>query len=332
VALHAALQWWGARRVGVRLRPLPGWRDPDVMNVVRRAVRSVLQAGLLALQLLAVLLAANRAAGGTVALQIAFNFYYLPLALVATPVALALLPRLSRLTPDRGAGLTGGQFTDTYRQGLGLALFLVVPAACGYVVLSGPVAHVVAVGQMNSPAALTMLAGCLAVLAVGLAGETTFFVTTQACYARRDTRTPLVSMSVQAAVCLLLAGLATLADPHRVPLLAGGAYAAASLVGGAHLFLRSRRQFGPGRTRLWPSAVRIAAGALVMAGPVYLVAHRLGVGFAGGLGELAAVLVATLTGLLLYALVQAALRAPELTWLLAAVRRHRDVKAPEAAL
>jgi putative peptidoglycan lipid II flippase len=302
------------------------------MNVVRRAVRSVLQAGLLALQLLAVLLAANRAAGGTVALQIAFNFYYLPLALVATPVALALLPRLSRLTPDGGAGLTGGQFTDTYRQGLGLALFLVVPAACGYVVLSGPVAHVVAVGQMNSPAALTMLAGCLAVLAVGLAGETTFFVTTQACYARRDTRTPLVSMSVQAAVCLLLAGLATLADPHRVPLLAGGAYAAASLVGGAHLFLRSRRQFGPGRTRLWPSAVRIAAGALVMAGPVYLVAHRLGVGFAGGLGELAAVLVATLTGLLLYALVQAALRAPELTWLLAAVRRHRDVKAPEAAL
>jgi putative peptidoglycan lipid II flippase len=177
-----------------------------------------------------------------------------------------------------------------------------------------------------------MIGGCLVALALGLAGETCFYVTTQACYARRDTRTPLVSMAVQAMVCLVLAGLATLADPSRVPLLAGGAYAAASLVGGAHLFVRARRQFGPGRTRLWPSAARIAVGAVVMAGPVYLVAHRLGAGFAGGFGEVAAVLTATLTGLLVYALVQAAFRAPELAWLLAAVRRHRGVKAPEAAL
>ena len=138
VCLHAALQWWGARRTGVALRPRPGWRDPEVMRVVRRAVRSVIQAGLLALQLLAVMLAANTVAGGTVALQIAFNFYYLPIALAAAPVGLAVLPRLSRLYRES----VGTGFNDTYRQGLTLALFLVVPAACGYVLLSGQVARV----------------------------------------------------------------------------------------------------------------------------------------------------------------------------------------------
>ena len=96
VGPNAAVQWWGARRVGVRLAPSAGWRDPEVRAVLRRAVRSVGQAGMLALQMLALLLVANRVEG-TVAVQIALNFYYLPIAIVATPVALALLPRLSRL-------------------------------------------------------------------------------------------------------------------------------------------------------------------------------------------------------------------------------------------
>ncbi len=35
VALHAAAQWWGAARAGVKLVPRSGWRDPEVMIVVR---------------------------------------------------------------------------------------------------------------------------------------------------------------------------------------------------------------------------------------------------------------------------------------------------------
>ena len=36
VALHAGLQWLGARRAGVRVRPTAGWRDPEVRDVLRR--------------------------------------------------------------------------------------------------------------------------------------------------------------------------------------------------------------------------------------------------------------------------------------------------------
>src|SRR5215472_11243213 len=46
VALHAATQWWGARRAGVVLVPRPGWRDPEVRAVVRRAVPALGQTGL----------------------------------------------------------------------------------------------------------------------------------------------------------------------------------------------------------------------------------------------------------------------------------------------
>ena len=59
VALHAATQWWGARRAGVVLLPLPGWRDAEVRAVVRRALPALGQAGLDAVQLLALLIAAE---------------------------------------------------------------------------------------------------------------------------------------------------------------------------------------------------------------------------------------------------------------------------------
>ena len=93
--------------------------------------------------MLTLLLLASRVAGGTVALQMALNFYYLPVALVATPVGLALLPRLSRLHRDEDRGPFGEAFVG----GLGLALFLAVPAAVGYLLLAGPVAHVVLAGR-----------------------------------------------------------------------------------------------------------------------------------------------------------------------------------------
>src|SRR6266699_6462635 len=94
VAAHVATQWWGARRAGVLLLPRPGWRDSEVRVVVARAMPSIAQAGLGALQVLVLLMLANRLAGGVIAFQIAVNFYYLAIAVGATRVALSLLPRL----------------------------------------------------------------------------------------------------------------------------------------------------------------------------------------------------------------------------------------------
>ena len=112
VLLHASVQWWGARRVGITLRPNAGWRDPQVRATIRRALPAVGQAGLAAVQIAALTLVADRVAGGVVAFQLATNFFFLPIAVGATPVALSLVPRLSRMTAPSQAGLNSA--TPTY--------------------------------------------------------------------------------------------------------------------------------------------------------------------------------------------------------------------------
>ena len=146
VLLHASVQWWGARRAGIVLVPNAGWRDPQVRATIHRALPALGQAALAELQLGALFLAADRVPGGVVAFQLATNFYFLPIALAATPVALSLVPRLSRMTAPGQAAL----FRDTYVRGLAFACFFAVPAATAYAVLAGPIAGMIGFGAFGA--------------------------------------------------------------------------------------------------------------------------------------------------------------------------------------
>src|SRR5260370_5600709 len=194
VLLHASAQWWGARRVGIVLVPRAGWRNPQVRAVIRKARPAAVQAGLEAVQFAALLLVADRVAGGVVGCQLATNFFFLPVALGATPVALSLMPRLSRMTaPDQARS-----FRDTYVRGLGFAAFLVVPAAVAYAALAGPLAGAIGFGGFGTGGAVHLIAASLTGLAPGIIGQTLFLVTTYACYSRGDTASPLPGMPLPA--------------------------------------------------------------------------------------------------------------------------------------
>lgn len=325
VVLHAGVQWWGARRCGVTLVPRAGWRDPDVREVVRRAVWAMAQAGLLAAQILLLLALAGQVAGGTVAMQMSLSFYHLPLAIAAAPVGLALLPRLSRMTGEGEAS----DFADAYQRAVGLALFLVVPAALGYLVLAVPLANVVAAGQMSTAAGVAMVAGSLSALALGLVGETLFVISTQAAYARSDARSPLRSMMLQAVVCAALVVPAAFVDGRALIAALAGAFAAASIVGGLHLSLRVRRGLAPATSRLWPSVVRTIGASIAMAAVAWTVAAVAMAMLEGTSGWLAASAAGTLAGVVVYLGVHRALGSVELTWLLDGARGGRTV--PESS-
>jgi putative peptidoglycan lipid II flippase len=313
---HAAMQWWGARRCGVVLRPMRGWREPEVRAVLRRAKHALAQAGLLAVQTLALLVVASTVAGGAVALQIALNFYFLPIALVATPVGLALLPRLARLNRDDKG------FEEAFVRGLTLALFFTTPASVGYVAVAGPVAHTIGVGELASEKGYAMVAGALAALAVGLVGQTVFFIATQASYAAGDTRAPLRSMALQAAVCLLLCAIAlTVADAGRLPTFVGGAYAAASLVGGAHLLYQVVHGSAAVFRHLGASLARMLVCALAMSVPVQIVLHGARDVAPGRAGWVLALVGGSVIGVLVYVLAHLLLRSSELRWLRSSLRR-----------
>jgi murein biosynthesis integral membrane protein MurJ len=327
VALHATTQWWGARRAGVTLLPRPGWRDPEVRAVARRAVPALGQTGLSAFQLLVLLIAANRLPGGIVALQIAWNFYTLANNLGTTPVALSLVPRLARMHLNGD----GAAFRDTLVRGLRLGFFLTIPAAAGFLVLVGPLARASSFGRMDSAAGVAMVAAALAPLSVAVVGQTAFIIATYASYARKDTKTPLRSMILQAVVCLMVAGLSLLVHGPAVLAVLGLAVSVSVVVAACHVMTRMWRTLGCGTQRLWPSLARFVTGAAIMAGPAWLTATVVADLLGRPFGPRAGVILAALVGTAVYLGVEALWRTPEVNWLVGGLTEMRGKTGPELA-
>jgi putative peptidoglycan lipid II flippase len=330
VALHAATQWWGARRAGVVLVPRPGWRDPEVRQVIRRALPSLAQAGLSAIQILTLLVMANRLAGGVVAFQIGLNFYYLAIAVGATPVALSLLPRLARmhLAGDRAA------FKDTLVRGLALGFFVTIPAALGYLALAQPLARAISFGRLNSATGVTLVAISIAALSLAVVGQTAFMIATYASYAMKDTRSPLISMLVQASVCLALATASLLVQGANVLLFLGIALSVSSAAAGCHLTARVWRNLSAvGTQRLLPSVAKFIAASVVMAGPAWIVATTVPPLLGRSLGPRVGIVAAALVGGTLFLTLQVLWRSPELGWLTGGLGQLRDgTRAVDAEL
>ena len=326
VTLHASVQWWGARRVGVVLVPRAGWRDPQVRAVIRRALPAAVQAALAALQLAALLVVANRIPGGVVAFQLAMNFYFLPIAIGATPVALSLTPRLSRMTSSEDGAL----FRDTYIRGLAFASFLILPAATAYALLAFPLARAIGFGGFSVPGGVHLIAASLTGLAPGLIGETLFLVTTYACYARQDTVHPLRGMMIQTGVCAaVIVAVLSLHGPALLfalglGLSAGSVSAALYLV--FHL-LRGLPRGGEGALR---PVLCSLVGSVIMVGPALATADYLDGRLHGGAGRVLAMLTATAVGAGLYFATQAVLRAPQMAWVAGALGRR--IRWPGARL
>ena len=326
VLLHSSVQWWGARRVGITLRPNAGWRDPQVRATIRRALPAVVQAGLAALQLAALLVVADRVAGGVVAFQLATNFFFLPIAVGATPVALSLVPRLSRMTAPSQVG----QFRDTYVRGLAFAAFLVVPAAVGYGVLARTLAGAIGFGAFAAAGGRELLAASLLGLAPAITGETVFLVTTYACYARGDTTYPLRGMIIHAIVCV--AGIAAVAHLRGPALLAGLglAYSAGSVVAAIYIVHHLRRGLPRGGEPALRPFLRTVACSIIMAGPAWLAASFLSGNMKNAVGRVTVMLLVTLVGASIYFAAQAWLGAPQVRWVTGALRRRRQPSVSDA--
>jgi putative peptidoglycan lipid II flippase len=324
VLLHASAQWWGARRVGVVLVPRAGWRDPQVRTVVRRALPALAQAALAALQLGALLVVADRVAGGVVAFQLATSFYFLPIAVGATPVALSLVPRLSRMTAPSQAPL----FRDTYVRGLAFASFLVIPAAVAYAVLARPLAGAIAFGRFGASGGVHLVAASLTGLAPGIVGETLFLVTTYACYARKDTTHPLRGMIIQTAVCAgVIAASLQIHGPALLTALGLG-LSAGSISAALYLVHHLRRGLPPGGEPALRPLLRTIVCSAIMVVPAWGTATFLASQLNTAAGHVVAMLAASVVGASVYFALQASLHAPQMHWVAGALRRGRPRPGP----
>lgn len=266
VALHAAVQWWGAARLGYRLIPIAGWRHAEVRGVLRSAIPAGSASALNGVGWIWVLVAAGHFPGGAVAFQIGQSLYNLPISLFSRPFAISQLPLLARV---------GQRSTATFQmmleRSLRLALFVAIPAGVGFVAFPEVLAGAVSFGEMET--AIDLVAMAVLGLGVGLVAEAVYVVYSSAAYAQLDKAAQLRAAAFRAAI--LAPGLLFVhyAAPDSGILLIALTCSAATAIAAVYLRLRAggdRQLGGLGEWPKWLLANSLVA--VVAAIPAVIVA------------------------------------------------------------
>jgi peptidoglycan biosynthesis protein MviN/MurJ (putative lipid II flippase) len=196
VVAHAALQWFGAYRSGIVVRPRWAFADPELRSLLRMAPASVVSTALVDLRYLAIAVACSTVAGGFVAFQIALQFAFFVPALFGRPVGTALLGPL-RLDID--AGDRAG-FAVQYRTGLRIVRLFSIPAGAALVVFSGQLARVVSVGAMGTTRGVNLVRVSILMIGLSVIAESAYEVSRHASFARGNVSAPLRATLLRCAV------------------------------------------------------------------------------------------------------------------------------------
>lgn len=185
VAVHAGAQVFGASRVGLPIRIRRGWRsDPRTSEITQRLRSSVVVAGFPSASMFAMLAIASTVPGGTFVFQASMSMYFVLSALGAKSVTVAALPGASAAVQRQDTA----EYGAAWRQALSFAITASLPAACLLLAFAGPVAGVLANGELATPQILGWLTGCLAVFAVAQFANAVNEIGRQALFARLDLR------------------------------------------------------------------------------------------------------------------------------------------------
>jgi peptidoglycan biosynthesis protein MviN/MurJ (putative lipid II flippase) len=304
VALHAAVQVAGAARIGLLTRPSLRWRrDPEAVAVTRRLARSVGVAACPALAMYALFALAGSVPGGVFVVQLSYAVLFSLSYVSARAVSMAALPGLASAA-HREDPVT---FGATWRQGLSYAVIASLPLLVLLAVLSGPIANILATGELRHAALIGPLAICLGVVAIAQLAGGVSDLGSQALYARLDDRIPRRASEVTLGVTLLV-GVTALLIP------AGGsrlvwlvvAILAGELAAAGMVLTRLRRVISPERfidLRTLTGALVATAAMVPVPAAVWWILH------AHSGGQLSALVVLTLGGAVALGVYALALRA-----------------------
>ena len=266
VVLMACAQLPFLRGLG-RYRPTLHFRHPALSKLGRLAVFVigyvvVNQIGYFVVQVLA-----NEQQGAYTAYVTAFTFFMLPHGLFAVSIFTALLPGMSGLAVrEDWAG-----FGERLGTGVRATIFLVLPAAIGYLVLGEPIVRVLVQRGVVTERSTELVASVLQVFVVGLVPFSLFQLFLRAFYSMQDTKTPFL---VNCGAVALTTGLnVPLFHFYGVRGLAAGhacGYAAGALAQGRAL---GRRLTGPGALALLKGTPRTLAAAGAMGAVVWVVSR-----------------------------------------------------------
>jgi putative peptidoglycan lipid II flippase len=308
---HLLVQLPQLGRVGQRYDLTIGLRHPGVRQVLWLMGPRML--GLAAGQLnfiVSTVLASGLPEGSVTAYNYAFQLSQIPVGVLGVSVAVALFPSLSR---DAALGRVG-EIRRQVAGSLRMLVFLAAPLTAIMIVLAQPLCAVFFQYGLFSARSTELTARALAYFAIGLVGHIVVHVLTRAFYAMQDTRTPVTwaILAVAMNVPLMIAFV--------VPMGVEGLALALSLSAVAEVIglvwaLRRRIESVEEATVLRSAARSLVGGmaaALLMLGGLTVAQAWFGALLAHGLGRLVILGVLSVAGIVVFARVAAALRAPEL--------------------
>jgi putative peptidoglycan lipid II flippase len=233
-------------------------RHPSVRKVGRLSVFvfgfvAVSQMGFFVVQWLA-----NAQQGGYSAYFAAYTFFLLPISLFGLSVTTALMPDMSRHAINK----RWDEFRERLSLGIRTTIFLMLPAAVGYVILGRTIMHVVLENGVMTERSVDLVDGVLQLFVLGLPQAAIFSLFVRAFYAMQDTKSPflIVCLIVVLNVALNFILFAWL-EVAGLALGQGIANTVAVVLAGSSL---SSRIHGIDAGRVARSGLRIAAAAAGM--------------------------------------------------------------------
>ena len=212
-ATHFLTQWFWSARMGAALYPTrPNLHDPELRRMM--ALFLPYAAGLSLNQVNPVvsrLLGSFLREGSISVLNYSNRILQLPLGLFVIAISQAVLPQLSRsaVKPlDADPPDSAPDFIDTLRQALRFALFIILPASLGLILIARPFVHLIFVRGEFSVWAWNATTSCLVLGMLGLPGMACSTIVIRALYALSMPRaafcTTLFSVSATALLSVAL--------------------------------------------------------------------------------------------------------------------------------
>jgi putative peptidoglycan lipid II flippase len=323
VVAMTMVQWPFLRRVGFRFSFVWNLKDQAIRKMAHLSAFTVGYVVTNQLGYLVIPLLAYGVQGGYTAYTTSFTFFQLPHGVFAVSVMTALLPPLS----ERAVAKDWQAFQVTLARGIRLTAAILLPATIGYLVLAGPIVHLLlahGVVSANSNSTV-LLTRTMVMFVLGLVPFSAFQLLLRAFYAIQNTRTTflvnIVSTGTNVVANLVL--FAILPTGWKVPGLALGNTIAYGL-GSVLLLLRLRPRIGGLDLRpILRVLARMLLASLIM-GAVTAVVATVVEAVAGDhtVGSLLTVLAGVAVGLATYLLAARLLRIGELGLVVDMVRRR----------
>jgi putative peptidoglycan lipid II flippase len=275
--------------------------------------------GLLANQvtfIVATALATGVALGAVTGYSIALTVMQIPLGVLVFPLGVVLLPAMSRAIASESTREFGELVVRSVRLLLYMTLFA---TAVGFVLREQTIALLFDRGLNAQDIAVT--ADTLGVFLFGLGGYSMVIVFARAFYSGQDTRTPVLTALIDMAVAISISVLTV--DRLGLPGIALGLATAGWVEATALGVLLWRRTPGAGVERVVRPLLLFAIGAALAGAAAYFVVQLTDpmIGpLPGNIALLGQMIVATVAGLLVYALYTVLLRIPELQQLFTLLR------------